>query len=495
MRYKILTAEEAAAMVSHGECVGFSGFANAGSPKVLPRAMAAHARREHEAGRPWRIELMTGATTSTLVAGCLAGEDALERMMPYQSSPETRRAANNGSMHYIDAHVSLMAQQMRYGHLPRIRTAVVEVCDVTDEGELTLTTSEGNTPTFCQVAERIILELNSYHDPRQLRCLHDIYLPTDPPHRRFIPLNNLDDRIGTPTLKVDPEKIVGVVLTHEPDDIAPFKELSAVTEQIGENMVRFLEKEYTEGRIPPEGLPLQSGVGNVANAVLASVGNSTIIPPFKMHTEVLQDTVIDLMKRGRCLFSASCCLHVCDEVLLEIYRNFDFYRDKILLRPQEVSNNPAIARRIGLICMNTALEVDIFGNVNSTHILGTHIMNGIGGSGDFARSAAYTIFSCPSIAKGGAISAVVPMVSHTDHTEHDVHIIITEQGVADLRGKSPRERAETIIENCAHPDYRPLLRRYLALTPSGHTPHCLSKAFCFHTAYRETGDMRNAALD
>ena len=64
--------------------------------------------------------------------------------------------------------------------------------------------------------------------------------------------------------------------------------------------------------------------------------------------------------------------------------------------------------------------------------------NGIGGSGDFARSSAYTIFSCPSIAKGGAISSVVPMVSHTDHTEHDVHVIITEQGVADLRGLSPR---------------------------------------------------------
>lgn len=277
--------------------------------------------------------------------------------------------------------------------------------------------------------------------------------------------------------------------------IAPFKDLSDVTLQIGENMRKFLESEYLAGRIPAEGLPLQSGVGNVANAVLASVGQSTIIPPFKMHTEVLQDTVVELMKQGRCLFASSCCIHVCDATLQEIYRNFDFYRDKILLRPVEVSNNPAIARRIGLICMNTALEVDIFGNVNSTHIAGTHIMNGIGGSGDFARSSAYTIFSCPSIAKGGAISSVVPMVSHTDHTEHDVHVIITEQGVADLRGLSPRERAELIIENCAHPDYRPMLRKYLARTTRGHTPHDLRKAFSFHNAFTETGDMRNADLD
>ena len=495
MRYKVLTAEEAAAMIPDGECVGFSGFANAGAPKVIPMAMAAHARAEHEAGRPWRISLMSGATTSTLVAGCLAAEDALIRHMPYQSSPETRKAANEGRMHYNDLHVSLMAQQMRYGHLERPTTAVIECCEATDDGELTLTTSEGNTPTFGLLADRIILEINSFHDPRQLRCLHDIFIPSDPPHRTFIPLNNLDDRIGRPTMKVDPEKIVGVVLTHEPDYIAPFKDLSDVTLQIGENMRNFLEAEYLAGRIPAEGLPLQSGVGNVANAVLASVGQSTIIPPFKMHTEVLQDTVVELMKQGRCLFASSCCIHVCDATLQEIYRNFDFYRDKILLRPVEVSNNPAIARRIGLICMNTALEVDIFGNVNSTHIAGTHIMNGIGGSGDFARSSAYTIFSCPSIAKGGAISSVVPMVSHTDHTEHDVHVIITEQGVADLRGLSPRERAELIIENCAHPEYRPMLRKYLARTTKGHTPHDLRKAFSFHNAFTETGDMRNADLD
>lgn len=481
-------------MIRHGEVVGFSGFSNAGSPKVMPSAMAEHAKAEHAAGRPWKITLMTGATTSTMVDGVLSAAQALDSIMPYQSSPETRQAINNGEVKYIEAHVSMMAQAMRYGHLPRVTTAVVEVCEVTPNGELTLTTSEGNTPTFCKLADRIILELNSFHDAEKLRCFHDIYMPEDPPYRTYIPLTHLADRVGTPTIKVDPAKIVGVVMTHEPSHIAPFKALSGVTEQIGDNMVHFLEDEYRSGRIPKEGLPLQSGVGNVANAVLASVGKSKIIPSFQMYTEVLQDTVLDLMVEGRCLFASTACLHISDEKLKYLYDNFEFFRNKIILRPQEISNDPAFARRVGLICMNTAIEADLFGNVNSTHFFGNKVMNGIGGSGDFARAAAYTIFSCPSVAKGGAISAIVPMVSHTDHTEHDVDIIITEQGVADLRGKSPRERAEEVIEKCAHPDYRDLLHRYIALTPSGHTPHNLAKAFAFHTAFQETGDMRNAKL-
>ena len=79
--------------------------------------------------------------------------------------------------------------------------------------------------------------------------------------------------------------------------------------------------------------------------------------------------------------------------------NIDEYRKKIILRPQEISNNPGIARRIGVIAMNTAIEFDIFGNVNSTHIMGSKMMNGVGGSGDFARSAYLTIFCTNSVAK------------------------------------------------------------------------------------------------
>jgi succinyl-CoA:acetate CoA-transferase len=144
--------------------------------------------------------------------------------------------------------------------------------------------------------------------------------------------------------------------------------------------------------------------------------------------------------------------------------------------------------------MNGMIEADIYGNVNSTHVNGTAIMNGIGGSGDFARNAYISFFMTPSTAKKGAVSCIIPMVTHVDHTEHDVHVIVTEQGLADLRGLAPKQRAERIIDNCAHPDYRPALREYfrraLLTSPGKHTPHLLDEAFAWHRNLLRTGTMR-----
>lgn len=400
MRYQILTAEDAAALIQHGECLGVSGVAYAGALKAVPAAIARRAEAEHNEGREFQVIWMSGASTSPLSDGVMAEAGAISRTMPYQAVAAMRNRINAGSIAYTDCHLSQVAQSMRYGALPRVTTAIIEVCHVTDRGELTLTTSAGNSATYCQLADRIILELNEYHSP-QIKRLHDTYGIADPPDREPIPLIRADQRLGRQTVKVDPEKIVGIVLTNEPDHSPRFKSLTPETEKIGDNVVKFLEKEYLAGRLLPGGLPpLQSGVGNIANAVLAGLARSTEIPPFEMYTEVIQDSVIDLMKKGRCLFASGCALTVSDEVLAEIYANFDFYRDKILLRPAEISNNPALASRLGLICMNTAIEADIFGNVNSTHLFGSSIMNGIGGSCGFARSAALTIFTCPSVAKG-----------------------------------------------------------------------------------------------
>jgi len=162
------------------------------------------------------------------------------------------------------------------------------------------------------------------------------------------------------------------------------------------------------------------------------------------------------------------------------------------LRSQEVSNHPEIIRRLGIIAINTALEADIYGNVNSTHTLGTHVMNGIGGSGDFARNAYLAVFATKSLAKDGKISSIVPMVSHVDHNEHDVDILVTEVGLADLRGLAPRERAAVIINNCVAEPYRQMLKDYVAEAAErgGHTPHVLEKALSWHTRYRDSGTMR-----
>ena len=144
--------------------------------------------------------------------------------------------------------------------------------------------------------------------------------------------------------------------------------------------------------------------------------------------------------------------------------------------------------------MNGMIEADIYGNVNSTNVMGSRIQNGIGGSGDFARNAYVSIFMTPSTAKAGAISAIVPQAAHVDHIMQDVQVIVTEQGLADLRGLSPKQRAVLIIEKCSHPDYRPALRDYYERALRGsyglHAPSLLSEALSWHQRYVETGSMR-----
>jgi succinate CoA transferase len=396
-----------------------------------------------------------------------------------------------GATEYFDMHLSQLAQELRYGFLPKPTFAILEACDLTEDGEIVLTSGVGISPTIANLADKIIIELNSRH-PKALRGMHDIYEPLDPPYRKELPVYTPSDRAGSPILKVDPKKIVAVVETNRKDEVGGFTAPDEGTSRIGKYVSEFLTQEIKAGRIPASFLPIQSGVGNIANAVMFELGNNPEIPAFQMYTEVIQDAVIDLMKKGRVSFASGCSLTVTDPVLQEIYDNLDFFHDKLILRPQELSNNPELVRRMGLITINTALEADIYGNINSTHVMGTKMMNGLGGSGDFTRNAYISIFTTPSTAKGGAISAIVPMVSHIDHSEHSVKVLITEHGIADLRGTSPRQRAELIINNCVDPQFRPIMREYLAKASKGHTPTDLSSCFNMHKAFIETGDMRNA---
>lgn len=488
MRYNIITADEAAMYVNHNDNVGFSGFTASGTPKVITVAIANRAEAEHAAGRPFQIGVFTGASTSDKLDGALTRAKAIKFRTPYQSSADLRSAVNAGEVPYFDMHLSELAPKLRYNYFGKIDIAVIEASSITDDGKIYLGTGVGIAPTICKMADKILIELNS-HLPKELAGFHDIYEPLDPPYRREIPIYTPSDRIGTPYVQVDPNKIIGVVETNLPDGTKEFDSVNEVTMKIGKNVSDFLAEQLTKGGIPKEFLPIQSGVGNIANAVLSCMGDNPQIPPFQMYTEVVQDSVIDLMKKGRCTFASTCSLNISDHLAEELFQDLDSYRDKLVLRPSEISNHPGMVHRLGLISINTALEVDIFGNVNSTHVVGTKMMNGIGGSGDFTRNAYMSIFTCPSVNKGGKISAIVPMVSHQDHSEHSVRVVITEWGVADLRGKDPRQRAEAIIENCAHPMYRPLLRQYLEKTENGHIPHDLSSAFAFHEEFLRSGDM------
>lgn len=493
MSIPFISAEEAASLIKNGDNVGFSGFTASGTPKVVTVALAQMAKALHEKGEEFKINLFTGASTNDHVDGELSRANAINLRTPYQSHPDCRKGVNSEEIHYFDAHLSHLSQDLRYGFYGDIDVAIIEATEMSPNGDVILGAGLGMAPTLARMAKKVIIEYSSYYH-NSFRGFHDNYIPLDPPHRREIPIYRPSDRIGDTVLHIDPKKIVGIVPSNASESIKPFTAPDELTQKIGDNICQFLVSQLREGKMPKEFLPIQSGVGNVANAVLYGLGENPEIPRFEMYTEVIQDAVMKLMEEGKCKFASTCALTFSDDAMLHFMDNIDFFRDKVVMRPGEISNHPEVVRRLGLIAMNTALEADIFGNVNSTHVLGTKMMNGIGGSADFSRNAYLSIFSCPSIQKSGKISAIVPMVSHVDHSEHSVKILATEQGVADLRGKDPIQRAECIIENCAHPDYKQLLWDYLKMSmkKGGHTPHDLRCAFSFHEALMEKGDMRLA---
>ena len=489
MGFKVISAAEAASYVKHGFNIGLSGFTPAGTPKAVTPEIAKIAEEEHSKGNPFQIGIFTGASTGDSTDGCLSRAKAIRYRAPYTTNGDFRKAVNNGEIAYNDIHLSQMAQEVRYGFLGKVDVAILEACEITPDGKVYLTAAGGIAPTIARLADKVIIELNAAHSKNSIG-LHDVYEPLDPPYRREIPIFKPSDRKGVPYVQVDPKKIIGIVEVNKPDEARDFTEPDPITDKIGQNVADFLAADMKRGIIPSSFLPLQSGVGNIANAVLGALGRDHTIPAFEMYTEVIQDSVIDLIRQGRVKFGSTCSLTVTNGCLQGIYDDMDFFRDKLVLRPSEISNNPEIIRRLGIITINTAIEADIYGNINSTQICGSKMMNGIGGSGDFTRNAYISIYTCPSVAKDGKISSIVPMVSHHDHSEHSVNILITEQGVADLRGKSPLERAKAIIENCAHPDYKNLLWDYLKGASKGQTPHSMSAALGMHDTLLKKGDMR-----
>ncbi len=495
MALKFISAQEAASLVKHDNNVGFSGFTHAGCPKVVPTEIAKLAEAEHAKGNPFKIGIFTGASTGDGIDGALARANAVKFRTPYQTNKDMRNAINDldhDAVVYFDMHLSQVAQEIRYGFLGGIDVAIIEACDVTEDGEIVLTAGVGIAPTICRLAKIVIVELNK-KVPQKMRGIHDIYELQDPPKRKQINIYEVQNRIGLEFVKVNPDKIF-IVETDKESDGGGFAPIDETTAKIGQNVAEFFVSEMRKGNIPKTFLPLQSGVGNIANAVLAALGENQDIPNFEVYTEVIQDAVLDMMRQGKISFASGCSLTVSNEQLQKLYRDLDFFKQKLVLRPSEISNNPELVRRLGVIGINTAIEVDIFGNVNSTHVMGTNMMNGIGGSGDFTRNAYMSIFLTPSVAKNGAISCIVPKVAHTDHTEHSVKVIVSEYGVADLRGKGTHQRAIEIIEKCAHPDFRPMLHQYMDLTKKGHTPQSIYACFAFHQALLETGSMKNADL-
>ena len=468
LRRKLMPVEAAVRHVRDRDTLAVSGFTKAGEPKTFLLALPAHLAT---LGPDARISLFSGASLSEEIEGGLA--PFIARRAPYMASDASRRLIHAGKMNYTDVHLSHFARGVMYGFYGEIDLAVIEVTRIRPDGSVVLSASVGVSAEALAKARAIVLEVNTALP--DMASLHDIVLPPAPPTIGWpIPVTGVRDRVGLPYVPLDPARVVAVVESQRPDYPVAFTADEALCGQIARNVIAFLvecrDRFDWHHWVPP----LQSGVGNIANAIVAELHRS---PFTRLHfwTEVFQEGMLGLLAdRDRFAGASSTALSLADTTPARLARIVDEARGDLVLRPMWMSNNPEIISRLHVVAMNTPLEVDIYGHVNSTHIEGSRIVNGIGGSGDFFRNAYLSVAHTPSVRHlrdGRTVSCVLPFVSHVDHTEHDIKCIVTEQGYATQLGIcSPRARAHEIIERCAHPHFRPLLRQAVALADGGDEP-------------------------
>ncbi len=492
LRSLITSPEEAAERIlslarNYRVTIGTSGFGSVGYPKAVPKPLAELAGNQGK-----KLIVLTGASAYGMDE-YFATHRVVERRYPYMNNPRLRRLIEEGVVAFMDYHLGEWPSYVASGFLHRVTggvdVALIEAARVGEDGLVVPTGSVGAAPAWVEQASHVVIEVNLDVDP-SIEGVHDIYRPKP---GEPVPIKSVSDRPGEPWIRVPRDKILAIVESHGIDHGGEPAEPGPVEKAIAENLLGFLQEEVSAGRLPASLYPLESGVGTVNDAVFKGLREAGF-RGLRAWTEVVQDSLLGLFEEGVMEAMSCTSLMLTPGNLERFYQGLVEGRERIILRPQDVTNNWEVIRRLRVIAVNTAVEVDIYGNVNSTHILGRRLVNGIGGSGDYSRNAYLSIFIAPSTRKGGRISSIVPMVSHVDTPDHDVDVIVTEQGVCDLRGLSPREKARLIIGECAHPDYRGLLERYYerALGRGGHIPHDLSRAYAFHLALEETGDMRNA---
>lgn len=493
---KLCPVEDTVKFFKNGMYVGWSGFTPSGDPKVVPVALAEYVEKNKLQGK-LRFHLLMGGSSSEATENRWAKNNMIATRYPYQNGTHNRNNCNNGKTNFADMHVSRFPTDSSWGFLTpngKLDIAIIEATEILPDGSIILGSGVGSATEWAQMADKVIIELNTAI-PSFKGC-HDITMPWKPPGKPF-PIMKVSDRIGQISVPIDPSKVIAVV---ESNKVLPGRTVAspdAKSKMIAGHIIDFFDNEVKEGRLPENLYPLQSGVGNIANAVVAGLNDSKY-GDLSVFTEVVQDGLLAMFDSGKLKHASATALTL--QTYDKFFEKFDFYKPKFVLRTQGISNSPEVIRRLGVIAMNTPLEIDIYAHANSTHTNGSRIVNGIGGSGDFLRngylSIMHTISARATKTDPTGISSILPFASHVDHTEHDLDVIVTEQGLADVRGLCPVERANLIIDKCVHPSYKDQLREYLNLSiaetqpkAAGHEPHILTKAFKMHTNLRENGTM------
>ena len=343
LRDKIKSVEEAAALIQSGSVIGCSGFTLVGEPKAVPHELARQKKADH-------LTILTGASVGDALDGELTRAGLLSMRYPYQSNKSMRNAINAGEVGYSDMHLSHMPEFINRGGL-HIDFALVECAAVTEDGVIP-SAAVGASDCFLYQADQIILEVNEAL-PLELYGMHDIYRVGHEP----IPLTDATQRIGTAAIPCDFRKIAAIVVTNDPGGCPVFKEPDEVSAAIGAHIISFLKEEVVAGRQPASLSPIQSGVGSVANAVLAGLGSSGFTG-LRMYTEVVQDSALELIWEGKMAGASTTAVSLSQKKLELFYENIDFFRERLVIRPQEIANNPELVRRLGLISMNTPIECD-----------------------------------------------------------------------------------------------------------------------------------------
>ncbi|MEF3255035.1 MAG: acetyl-CoA hydrolase [Deferribacterales bacterium] len=498
---KVCKAEDCIKFFQPGMNLMWSGFTPAGYPKEVPIALADYVEQNNLQGK-WKFNLFIGASVGAETEDRWAQLDMIDRRWPYQTGKNIAKGINEGRIRMGDKHLGLFAQDTGYGFYTengRYDIGIVEASAITEECGIVLTSSCGIVSETLHLCDKIIIEINT-GEP-SFEGMHDIFIQYKPPRRQPFLIMKANDRIGTTYVPCDPDKIVAIVESKRRDKGRLFSELDDTADAIAGHILDFFEHEVKKGRLPQNLLPLQSGVGSIANAVVGGLCKGKF-ENLSVYTEVLQDTMLDLFDTGKLLYASACSLSLSETPgFPRFFDNWDKYFSKIVLRPLSISNAPEPIRRLGVIAMNTPVEFDIYAHANSTLVGGTRMINGLGGSGDFLRNGYLKIMHTPSVrptkTDPTGITCVVPKVSHVDHTEHDLDVVVTEQGLADLRGLAPKDRARTIIEKCAHPDYKPILKEYLEMATktciakgAGHEPQLLDRAYKMYLNLEQNGTMK-----
>lgn len=458
-----------------------SGYAMAGYPKAVVEALVQRKR----SGEDFAFELITGANVPWLDEK-LGAEGLITRRAPMVASRNLAAQANRGSLRYVEQQMSKMPRLLRSHSFGEIDVAVVEALGFDEDGDLIPTSSVGMTHYLMDAADEIVVEINAAQ-PEMLRSLHDIYIPAAPPDAQPIPLVRTNQRIGKPGIPVDSKKIRHIVETDIPERLGPQPSGTALTKSIADHLFNFLEIEFRKtGHLPP----IQTGFGSLADSVADAFQHSGF-SNLQFFCGGITEPVLELLASGKATAVSTGGLGMSERVE-QILKDTPNLRDHLVIRNGDITNNAEVIGRLGLIALNTAIEIDIYGNVNSSHIAGSRVVNGIGGGANFAQNAGLSVILIPSTAKDGVIANIVPMVSHQDIGEHDIDVVVTEKGVADLRGLDDGERADAIVTQCASVAFRDQLNAYLKTAREqvgGHHPQLPEAAFGWYRRLKEEGTM------